>query len=191
MFERIWYRVRQFWDALSAVPEPEEIESIRAYLLPAQMELFLSMPASDQAHSLRVFKIIQVRSAFVHGDARTDLLVAALLHDVGKSRYPLHVWERVTIVLAKRFIPEQVRRWGELNHNPEKRAENGDLKLGWRKAFIIAEQHPGWGAEMAAAAGASRLAVELIRRHQENLAGDNGSMEDILLRHFQLVDNSL
>lgn len=191
MFERIRYRVRQFKDALSAVPEPEEIESIRVYLSPAQMELFLSMSASDQAHSLQVFKTLRTQSALVQGDARNDLLMAALLHDVGKSRYPLHVWERVIIVLTKRLLPAQVRRWGELNHKQEKGTEDGELKLGWRKAFVVAEQHPRWGAEMAAVVGVSPLAVELIRRHQEHLLGDDGAIEDQLLRHFQMVDNNL
>ncbi len=191
MLARIFYRVRQFRDALSAVPEPEEIEFIQTYLSPAQMELFLAMQASDQAHSLKVFKNIFNQCLSEPGQTRQDLLVAALLHDVGKSRYKLQVWERVMIVLAKRLIPERVRRWGEVNHDREWKAEGDDLRLGWRRAFVIAEQHPRWGAEMAAAAGSSRLAVELIRHHQDLLPENNGTIEEQLLRQFQLVDNNL
>ena len=66
-----------------------------------------------------------------------DLLAAALLHDVGKSRFPLRLWERVLIVSLKAFFPDRATRWGV-----------GAAK-GWRRALVVAAQHPTWGAEMA------------------------------------------
>jgi hypothetical protein len=61
------------------------------------------------------------------------------------------------IVLAKVFLPRQVSRWGSAQ------------PTGWKWPFVVAQQHPAWGAEMVAGAGASDLLVELIRRHQEDL----------------------
>jgi hypothetical protein len=64
----------------------------------------------------------------------------------------------------------------------------------WRKAFVVAAQHPKWGAEMAAAAGTLPLAVALIRRHQDKPntieQQEINSREKLLLRILQSVDDS-
>ena len=55
------------------------------------------------------------------------------------------------------------------------------------------EQHPLWGAELAAQHGTSPLSVALIARHQEELIplGESGSStEDDLLRRLQIIDNN-
>ncbi len=53
------------------------------------------------------------------------------------------------MVLAKRLIPGTCQRWGA-----------SDDRRGWKRIFVVAEQHPAWGAEMAAVAGASKLTAE-------------------------------
>lgn len=166
------YRVWQFVQALSARPlSPAERRQISVHLTPDQLALFDRMGTHDQRHSLQV-----LRTLLEDGQAQPDLLAAALLHDVGKARYPLRLWERPLVVLTRSFRPQIVRRWGR---EPAPR--------GWKRPFIIYEQHPVWGAEMAAAANCSPLAVELIRRHHEP-AGD--SIDDRLLADLQAADNA-
>lgn len=175
---RIGYRARQFWFALTATPDPNQLAQARQVLSPALMALFQRMQAGEQAHSLAIFCQLCEQN-----ETQEDLLVAALLHDVGKGRYPLRLWERVLIVLARVFVPERVKAWG-----------SGEPR-GWKRAFVVAERHPAWGAELAAAAGASPLAVSIIRRHQEPLLpaavgrGEGPSLEDRLLHRLQLLDN--
>ncbi len=154
---RIVYRTRQFWKALQSKPAEIDLERIGQALAPQQMALFTRLQPGEQAHSIHVYcKLIE------RGEDHPDLLTAALLHDSGKSLYPLRLWERVAIVLAKALAPEGVKRWGS--------SPVGEKAMrSWRRPFLIAEQHPAWGAELAARAGASLLAVSLIRRHQENL----------------------
>jgi hypothetical protein len=108
--ERILYRTRQFMSALSVRRAPDDIETARGVLAPELMALFQRMQLSDQAHSLQVLHELMER-----GEMDPDLWVAALLHDVGKSRYPLRLWERVWVVLAKAFFPGQVKRWGSVH----------------------------------------------------------------------------
>jgi hypothetical protein len=36
---------------------------------------------------------------------------------------------------------------------------------GLRRPFVVATQHPAWGADLSAAAGASARTCDLIRRH--------------------------
>ncbi len=169
---RVGYRLRQFWQALLARPEPEDLALARQTLTPPQLALFQQLQASEQAHALQVFSQLRVKDK-----DQPDLLAATLLHDVGKARHRLRIWERVVIVLAKASSPARAQRWG------------GGLPRGWRRPFVIARQHPFWGAEMAAQAGASPLAQALIRRHQDPLPGEAKSLEDRLLQKLQAVDN--
>ncbi len=53
---RLRYRVRQFWHALTARPTPEDLALARQALSPAQMELFLQLQPSEQAHSLKIYR---------------------------------------------------------------------------------------------------------------------------------------
>jgi len=150
----ILYRARQFFNALHAAPSPAQIDQIRPILSPKLLSLFLSMQPGEIAHSLQIWQ-----GLVDSGKCPQDVQVAALLHDVGKTRSPLSVWDRTVIVLARTLFPKQVKRWG-------KDAEDGWQK-GWRRPFVVAENHPEWGAQMAEGAGASPLAVMLIRYHQD------------------------
>jgi len=175
---RIRYRARQFWHALKSTPEPEDLDLARQVLSPAQMILFLKLQPNEQVHSLRVFRQLHHQNP-----SEKDLLVAALLHDVGKTAYPLRTWERAWIVIAKAILPVKVTVWGQAEPH------------GWKRPFVVAEKHADWGAEMAARLGASATTVNLIRRHQQTIHLHNSpspiaaSREDQLLYRLQLLDN--
>ncbi len=157
---------------------------IHGALNPRQLALFTRMQPSEQAHSLQVYR--KLKQA---GETHPGLLAAALLHDAGKSLYPLSIWQRVLIVLVRAFLPEQVKRWGSVPVVDQKTPA-------WQLPLIVSEQHPAWGADLAAAAGASPLTVALIRRHQENPPAAPGregrpdpALEDRLLGILISVDN--
>jgi hypothetical protein len=105
-----------------------------------------------------------------------DLLAAALLHDIGKTRYRMPIWVRSLLVLAEAFVPGRVARWGE-----------GEAK-GWRRPFVVRARHAEWGAEMAKAAGSRPLTVALIGRHDKGV-GTAGGYEDELLGRLQWADD--
>ncbi len=170
----IRYRARQFWSALGATRlTASDLTPARAVLTAKQIALFTRLQASEQLHGLRVLQTLRVQ-----GESHPDLMTAALLHDVGKSRLPLRLWERVAIVLGNKFFPERVKRWGSA------------APRGWRRPFVVAACHPGWGAEMAREAGTSPLAVYLIREHQNELpAAEPDSLEGRLLSLLQKADN--
>jgi putative nucleotidyltransferase with HDIG domain len=136
------------------------------------MKLFLQMSAGEQAHSLEVLRRLQAS-----GEQEPDLLTAALLHDVGKTRRPLRLWERVWIVLAGKLAS----RGGG--------SEPLERLPWWQKPLAVAVQHPAWGAEMAHAAGCSPRVVALIRRHQDKGTLNLQVEEDALLRKLQSVDD--
>jgi hypothetical protein len=130
------------------------------------------MQPSEQAHALMVMRRLQAA-----GQIDPDLLTAALLHDVGKSLAPLSVWDRVGIVLFKRFHPVA---------DKEAKRPGG---RGVRRALRVAAWHPAWGAELAAEAGAGPLTIELIRRHQDAFTPRPDFPVDELLRALQSADD--
>lgn len=117
------------------------------------------------------------------GDNQPDLLQAALLHDVGKLRHRLNPLQRTMVVLARATMPGIAHRWGSLE------SERWDGLPGWRKAFILAEQHAGWGAEIAHAAGVSSLTEILIREHHHPNVPGMGEDVNSLLHKLWIVDN--
>ncbi|MCU0487745.1 MAG: HD domain-containing protein [Anaerolineales bacterium] len=169
------YRARQFWNALQARPDLQGMEEVRQFLPAPLMTLFLRMQPGEQAHSLQIFQALREQ-----GTSHPDLLTAALLHDVGKIRYPLQPWERALIVICKKIFPQQVTSWG-----------SGDPS-GWRRPFVVAEQHPAWGAALAAEAGAPTQVIKLIARHQQKLIREPRQatlLEDQLLSQLQVLDD--
>jgi hypothetical protein len=173
------YRARQFWNTLTATPSPEYLKDVRALLNPKQVEFFERLSPADQAHAIRVMNWLRR-----HGEDHPDLLVSALLHDVGKTRYPLSVWERVIGVVFSQIFPSQAEMWGagEL--------EAGSWKRIWLKPFVIARQHPRWSAEMVAQSGGSSRVVYLIRNHQNDMVSEMVSIEDMMLNKLQIADRN-
>lgn len=169
---RLMYRMRQFFGAMPSQSKAALLAEASEVLSPDLLLLFRAMERHDQAHSVRV-----LRSLKSGGIEEPSLLAAALLHDVGKSRHPLRRWERAVIVLAKSLFPAWVERLGR-----------GEPR-GWRRPFVIAEQHPRWGAEMVAEVGGSPKLIKLIAAHQnEPEAAVAGDLYEAL-RILQAADN--
>lgn len=173
---RFTYRATQFWKFLGARPCIHLMEMARQILSTAQMDLFEQMQPGEQVHSLEVFERLRNQ-----GESNADLLVAALLHDVGKSRFPLNPLERAWTVVARAVFPRLVQHW---EHAP-----SGSTVSRWKRAFLVAVQHAQWGADMALAAGTSPLTTILISRHHGKVAQESNNLENRLLRKLQAVDN--
>ena len=181
---RILYRIRQAWRAAVVKPRPSDEFLVNKMLTPSMVAKFNQLKPYDQAHSIHIYhRLVQA------GEIQNDLLVAALLHDIGKICYPLSLWERVVIVVFNSLFPGASQNWGK-----------GDPSS-WRRPFVVAENHPAWGSKIALEAGASPLAATIIDRHQDpvafskngkaNLAGDQDQISDVdfLVYKLQLFDH--
>ncbi len=140
------YRTWQFFKAMTTRRNPEWERIAGGYLSPEQMALFRRMSPHDQRHSVDV-----LRRLLKDGHRNEDLLVAALLHDVGKSLARLTPFHRTAWVLAgKRLKRLECREPGR-----------------WCYPFFVQREHPKLGAEMASRAGCSSVCVRIIRYHHE------------------------
>ena len=164
------YRLWQFWRLITKRISPAELVEVQATLTPQLFAVFGQLNPAEQHHAYNVR-----RTLIAHGHTQSDLLIAALLHDVGKSKMPLAVWEKVAIVLGNRFASRTVSGWG-----------NGPATR-WRRPFVNAQQHPAWGAQMVAASGASPLVIELVKRHQDKITLTDPLYD--LLSALQSADN--
>ena len=168
------YRVWQFGRLLTARLPAEALAEVRRWLTPPLFELFCRMTPGEQYHAYCVRQTLMKQ-----GHANRDLLTAALLHDVGKSKMPLAVWEKVAIVLGFKFVPQLAEGWGKTE----------TVQPSWfARSFVVAVQHPAWGADMVQAAGGSPVAVALIRHHQSKSEDAYAELE--WLPALQVADNS-
>lgn len=111
--------------------------------------MFKRYTPADQWHSYRVLRTLRER------DVKDRIvLVAALLHDVGKTTCKLSMWDRTLAVIVERIWPSRAAEWGA-----------GEA-TGWRRPFAVRQQHAVWGANMAKKAGSRPEVVVLIAHHQ-------------------------
>jgi hypothetical protein len=172
IFPRLAYRSRQFWNALLRPELHVTSEAILPYLSPAQLILFRQLQPSEQVHAYQVFKHLEKA-----GEKDADLLVAALLHDVGKVLSPLSIFDRVIIVIGRRLFPKAAKRWGE------------GTASGLRRPFVVAAYHAEWGGELVEQAGATEAVIKLIRHHHDPLNPKPVTRRERLLAVLQTADD--
>lgn len=167
-------RFRQGLRALLAFAQPVDEVLASEYLPPKQLALFKSMRRSEQLHSLNVLRLL-----LAQGPTPPDLATAALLHDVGKSRYPFPVWQKTMVVLVRAFAPAFFRRLSA-----------GDEHRFWVRPFAVSARHPAWSARMLAAAGASERAIWLVEHHADSTALWDGHPHLHLLKRLKAADDA-
>lgn len=145
------YRIRQGLDSLLGAPmRPEDRALAATHLSAAEWELFARMEPADQRHSVRV-----LRTLIDSGVADEELLAAALLHDVGKSRCRISVLHRTVTVLLEALF-------GEL---PPFALQK---RSGWWMPFYVLANHPRLGACMLTQAGSRERVWRLVELHQQD-----------------------
>lgn len=160
----IRYRLRQLRANVSAGPLTDEARAeVSLWLSDPEQALFFRYAYADQWHCLRVLHTLQ-RAGYNH----SDLMAAALLHDIGKVRSPLSIWDRTVIVVGSALFPERAGFWG-----------TGELES-WRRPFVARAKHPEWGAEMAEEVGSRPVVIDLIRHHQDTLDGMQSESAQLL-----------
>lgn len=145
-------RLRQGTRALSAFARPLDTGPAEAVLTAEELRLFQQLRRSEQLHSLNVL-------ASAHAGDSITLAQAALLHDAGKIRCPIHLWQRTLTVLVGAVSKQLLLRLSERDPRPA-----------WSRGFVVHAHHPEWGAELAAQAGASDDVVWLVRHHADDPA---------------------
>ena len=153
MFIAARYRLGQLSRALGASLSAEDLALVRVHLTEPQQRLFFQASPALQKHQVRVCRILVEQ-----GETDRDLLVAALLHDVGKGEIAL--LERGLFVLLAALLPPLLERL------------SAPRRWAWQQRLSDFLNHAALGARLALDAGVTARAADLIARHHE-AAGSN------------------
>jgi hypothetical protein len=168
-------RLKQGIRALFAFSVPVDEALAEAYLPPAQMALFRKLRKAEQLHSLNVLRTVLQQEA----TTPQDLAVAALLHDVGKIRYPMAIWQKSCVVIVRHFLPSFHARWSADEHCTD-----------WRRMFVVGVHHPKWSAELVAQVGGTPRALWLIRHHADEVSAHTHHPDVTLLKRLKSADDA-
>ena len=174
------YRLTQGLRALTAFRETPDVQMAARFLSQPQLALFRGLPLMEQRHALNVLNDA-LAQPIPTDDSRAldDLAVAALLHDCGKSRYPVRVWQKSLAVMTRK-LSRRLFDW---------MATHDAQNLLWR-GFAVKAHHPAWGAQMVAEAGVSERALWLITHHQDQPEQWDSHSHAALLRALQTADDA-
>jgi HD-like signal output (HDOD) protein len=152
----MFYRLKQLFKALFGKVELHEYSWLERVLTPDELALFCKQTLTEQRHALDVANDILNHKADIEkvygSNVYDDLLLAALLHDCGKSLIKLHLWQRI-IIATFGYLPSKLR---------EKIVNNNNFLS---KTLIIYKQHPAWGKWLASKAKMNENIQELILNH--------------------------
>jgi hypothetical protein len=168
-------RLRQGLRAMFAFAAPIDDVLINRVLTPPLAALFFRMTRSEQLHSLHVLQDVLAQS-----DHTPDTLaIAALLHDCGKSRYPLWLWQRTLPVITRRISKTSAIR-----------LSRGDPRNVWVRPYVVYAHHAAWSAELLRAAGAPEDSVWLVQHHGEGSDRLRDHRLHALLLRLQAADDA-
>ena len=158
-------RIRQGLTALRPKQTPVKHVILAEALTPEQVAAFHRLSQFDQAHLCRVYELLCAQ-----GEVDRDVLVAALLHDVGKvgESGSVRLLHRVARVALARCSPNLLARLARM---PAR---------GWRLGFALAVHHPKLGAERAAALGCTPRTCWLIAHHEDDPLPDDAQLRRLV-----------
>jgi hypothetical protein len=148
----MFYRVHQFIHAIFPQIDSSEITWALDNLPPEACSLFLKQSRSEQRHALDVALSLMKEKNTLTLSNFQNLLVAALLHDCGKSKVCNCLWHRVFIVLMQK-MPQSI--WSRLERS----------HTVFATPLKTASQHANWGGNLAQRAGLNPVICLLIHEH--------------------------
>lgn len=100
-------RVKQFLINISGIFKRLDEDYLVEHLDKGQMMLFLKLSKSDAQHSIRVAKEMEKLAPEELKDIYAGI---GLFHDIGKSRRPLSIFEKVALVLVHSVLKDELRK---------------------------------------------------------------------------------
>ena len=148
----MFYRVHQFVRAIYPHIEPSDITWALDNLPPEARSLFFKQSRTEQRHALDVAQSLMKEKNSITFSNSQYLIVAALLHDCGKSKVSNRLWHRVFIVLMQK-----------MPHSLWSRLERGNTIFA--TPLKTASLHAIWGSELTQQAGLNPVICLLIYEH--------------------------
>lgn len=168
-------RLKQGVRDITAFARTIDYTLAQRYLTAEQLALFQQLSHGEQHHALNVLRDVLAQST----ETPEDLAIACLLHDVGKARYRLSIWQRSLAVLVKKIAPSL-----------EKRLSADETLSQWRAPFVVRRHHPKWGAKMMCQTLCQKRAVWLVAHHADALERWQNHPHYALLERLKRADDA-
>ena len=143
-----FYRVKQFIWGVEAYFKKIDNSYLESYLNKNEINMFNKLKKSDKYHCIRVcndsLKLLKDNNFNID---EHKLGKAALLHDIGKSKYHLNLIEKSTIVLLDKFSKGKLRKYDNI------------------KQVDIYYNHPKIGYEMLKEYNYDKELLDVVRYH--------------------------
>lgn len=107
----MFYRIKQFIWTIVAKINREEQAFIDGCLSDREKQLFAKLKVYEQKHSLRVAYHLKEQA---RKDQEIEYLRLGLLHDIGKSQYPLNPVEKSIIVILDALTKGKIKKMKQL-----------------------------------------------------------------------------
>jgi hypothetical protein len=133
-------------------PPRRDLEWVQSVLSPAEYALWQRMSGPDRRHSAHVARDVQ---RTIGESAPTEVLAAALLHDVGKIHCRLRTFGRVVATLTiKTAGRDEVASWTQVG--------------GLHRRIALYQNHPAIGGDELELAGSDPLTIAWTREHHRD-----------------------
>lgn len=162
-------RVRQFYINLVDKMKEEDYKYVEAILNENEVSLFYKMIKSEQKHSVRLARDIEKAIDYIVVDdpdivKNRDLLIkSSLLHDVGKSRAKINIFEKSIIVILNKIT-------------------KGNLKNVNNKKVDCYYNHSEYSYELLKDIIDDEIILNIIKNH-------HSKSNDKIIRFFQYMDD--
>lgn len=157
-----FYRVKQFLWAIGSTFKKIDYDYLRKYLNEEEIKLFNTLKHNDKHHCIRVCKdsISMKEENNIDVDAM-KLGKAALLHDIGKSKFKLNVFEKSIVVLLDKATNGKINRYDNI------------------KQIDIYYNHPKIGEKILRKYNYDEEFLQVIKYHHNN-KNTNNKILDII-----------
>ncbi|GIM29393.1 phosphohydrolase [Clostridium polyendosporum] len=145
-----FYRIKQFWWAISCHFKKIDKNFINKYLNEEEKKIFNKLRKSDKHHSIRVSKdALAMLEVSVDKESidQDKFAKVALLHDIGKSEGSLNTIEKSIMVLLDKSTKGRIRKYNNIKvidayYNHAQKGVNILKKYNYSKDFLdVIEKH--------------------------------------------------
>ena len=157
MFDRVAYRLKQLYFALTAKMSDSDKSFAKQNLNIKESALFFSLPEFEQNHSIVVAHKMIAESKGMHNIDQRKLTRLGLLHDIGKSAIKLSILDKAILVVAhKLFKPlyNYLAKIGEDEHS-----------ITILRQFYVHKHHGSIGSKLLEKIGESRDIISEVAQH--------------------------
>ena len=149
-----FYRIKQFYWSITSKISEKDLEYVKNNLRKNQYQLFLKLSKQEQYHSMKVAKDVEKECMQQKIDSK-ELIMVALLHDIGKIYKRLNVFSKSIMVISNKITQGKIR------------------KIKCSKNIEVYFNHGNIGYELLKNSDISKRALYLIKNHHnDNITDD-------------------